>query len=336
MAVSGNQDFNGSQPTTTVATLEALSGDTSIFTSPSQRELPLTSPVPPAEVITTPTISAETSISIISPLAATREKTATSPPLMPVSWSDEVVINTYDIVLTEPWEHTPCDVSIVTNTRMEDHSNPMWADIVTYLNIKQTMEETCFKPLEYDIQDYLVTDEDINENIEPTSDCTFATSNYSGDCLSSIQYDGEEQMAKKLTTKRKCFPNKWKQKMRKLARNSGKPYISSAGKPIEEKKVQNVTCNHDSKTFPAFKCCTFSAEDRHLLFREYWDTHSYERQRYFISSAVYNAQCKSHKTAVKSPLKNVRREYYFTLRGERLRVCKHFFISNLDICCTTI
>ena len=68
VAVSGNQDFNDSRPTSTVTALEGLSSDTfSIFTSPPPFKLTPTSSVPLAEMITTPTISAETSVTVVSP-----------------------------------------------------------------------------------------------------------------------------------------------------------------------------------------------------------------------------------------------------------------------------
>ena len=103
--------------------------------------------------------------------------------------------------------------------------------------------------------------------------------------------------------KSRC-PNKWLKNERKFKRNSGQKYTSVKGKVVPAKSVKTAKCEHKGHMFPDFKCHELSDEDRNAVFREYWSSGSYERQRDFIIDCTEGKKCKTHRAHAKA--KNIR------------------------------
>ena len=128
---------------------------------------------------------------------------------------------------------------------------------------------------------------------------------------------------KELFRKRQSKPDAWKRNVKKQKRQSGCEYVNEKGKTVPARTLKHVNCAKCK-----FRCSEhFSEEQRTLIFRTYWNLSSYEKQRNFICQNVQenptvrvttNRRCKSN-------------AFYLPLKSQRVRVCKKFFLSTIDI-----
>lgn len=127
---------------------------------------------------------------------------------------------------------------------------------------------------------------------------------------------------KELRRRKKAQPELWKRNVRRRNRLSGLPYISQKGKEIAERKMGHVNCSK----------CTYqcdkkvSSVERTEIFTTYWQLQDYKRQRDFICQHV-----KSSKPRRSSGHKSITYEYFFSVRNEKVRVCRTFFLKTLGI-----
>ena len=106
---------------------------------------------------------------------------------------------------------------------------------------------------------------------------------------------------KRLFRKRKATPENWKKNIRKRRRLSGDTYISSSGKTVQRKSVQECDCSKCR-----YKCNqNISFEQRTVIRNFYYGLDSYERQKDYICSRV---QEKNTKTCLKATTKRTKAE----------------------------
>lgn len=128
--------------------------------------------------------------------------------------------------------------------------------------------------------------------------------------------------------KRKRDPKAWKKNKRKVLRDSGKQYVSSRGKIVQERKMG-----------PPCKCrlnCTTRVPEnaRKILFKEYWVLGSFQRQRDFLATCVELLQVQYRRITINSTPKPPRKpnsSFFFLQNGNKIRVCKSFLMSTLGI-----
>ncbi|KAK7474659.1 hypothetical protein BaRGS_00034083 [Batillaria attramentaria] len=130
--------------------------------------------------------------------------------------------------------------------------------------------------------------------------------------------------------KRVAHPENWKRNVRKQLKLSGQQYTSSRGKTIQAKRLKVVDCS---------KCklkCTekISHEERETVFQTFYDLQNYERQKDFVCRHVEEKRTRTYLDESDQPVQKKRlvdRKYFFTVGGEKVRVCKRFFQATLSI-----
>jgi hypothetical protein len=118
----------------------------------------------------------------------------------------------------------------------------------------------------------------------------------------------------------------WKQNVRKRLRQSGKSYVDYKGRNKSAKKVQA-----DCIGLCKFKCTTkISSSDRKKLFESYWSLNDSEKGCFYASTIDKEEKQRKRTTKI-----NSRREfsfkYHFKISTSKIRVCKQFYLSTLDI-----
>lgn len=129
---------------------------------------------------------------------------------------------------------------------------------------------------------------------------------------------------------RKRIPNpkNWKQNKVKRLRNQGKSYISMS------KTRKNITarCLKIPCTTQCRLKCTEKINDaeRYELFDQFWQLGDLNKQRAFINSSMVEVHPKYKYTNTQTP-RRPNKAYYLTVDSKKIRVCKMFFKSTLDI-----
>ena len=133
-----------------------------------------------------------------------------------------------------------------------------------------------------------------------------------------------------LTRKRKATPQNWKRNIRKQLRLSGEQYVSTDGKIVPAKSLQQVNCNTCR-----LKCQNkMTDEQRQKIFNSFWALAHYERQKDFVCARIEEKSTKTHVNEagnIESKRKQVTRKFYFDIDGARLQVCKTFFLKTLSV-----
>ena len=161
----------------------------------------------------------------------------------------------------------------------------------------------------------------------PGNSCMRRNSSSSDDTI--IVYNTPQK--KTPPRKRKAKPDQWKKNSRKSLKLHGQEYTTSRGKPQRKKQVQEIEC--DCK----FKCSeAINKNERSDIFKTYYDLGEYNLQKNFVCSHVSQSQTKTVlDNATMTPIskrKQVTRQYHLTsCSGDRIQVCKKFFLKTLDI-----
>jgi hypothetical protein len=128
--------------------------------------------------------------------------------------------------------------------------------------------------------------------------------------------------------KRVRKPVTWKSKIAKQLRNSGKAYqsLSKSKKLIRERKV-GPPCGNKCR----LKCKDKVDEmKRQQVFDAYWALSDLERQREFI--VRHSQQIKpKYRYSNTQNFRALNNAFYFEINGSKIRVCKPFFKSTLDL-----
>ena len=117
---------------------------------------------------------------------------------------------------------------------------------------------------------------------------------------------------------------------------NGKTMIKNVGEmkapPMlaTEENYSARKCRH-VKCKCAYKCPqNINEEDQITIFSEYWGMKSFARQRDFIAHHVEMKRV-MRRTTNETSRRNFSKSYSFTLRDQRILVCKAFFLGTLDI-----
>ena len=118
-----------------------------------------------------------------------------------------------------------------------------------------------------------------------------------------------------------------KRNEQKLMVNQGKGHIKFDGTEAVARQVQSVDCKQCR-----FSCSSkFTKEMRENIHSSFWSTGTIERQRDYIAMHITEVEIKRRYENVSNP-REVSREYTLpNPSGERIRVCKKFFLKTLDI-----
>lgn len=134
----------------------------------------------------------------------------------------------------------------------------------------------------------------------------------------------EEKKGKKRARK----PSIWKTKVAKLLRNSGKAYksLSKSKKKIPERKIRSPFGNNCRLSCKS----NFDEHSRLQLFNSYWELADLQRQREFIVRHAQEIKPKYRYSSTQN-LRALNTAFYFEMNGSKIRVCKTFFKSTLDL-----
>ncbi|CAH1102530.1 unnamed protein product [Psylliodes chrysocephalus] len=137
--------------------------------------------------------------------------------------------------------------------------------------------------------------------------------------------DEQNEEKQKLKRKRKAKPESWKKNLTKRLRNEGKQYINKNNKLVRERRL-GPPCTEKCK----LKCKTkLTNEERQDIFNEYYNLPDLQSKRKFVAfhmSAIIPAY------QYKRGKRRNNNAFYFTNKeGARIRVCKSFFLSTLDL-----
>lgn len=162
-----------------------------------------------------------------------------------------------------------------------------------------------------------ITSSNINE-ITPTEINEVVTS----------QASQETQPEPRSTRKRERKPSKWKRNVKKLKKNSGESYTTASGRTVPSKCVKSP-CKDNC----FLKCnSSFTNEDRTQIHTGFWGLADVTRQRDFIVQSTSKIEPKYR--YIKQGTTRERSNnlaYSFMKAGKKVRVCRKFFMSTLDI-----
>ena len=160
-----------------------------------------------------------------------------------------------------------------------------------------------------------------------------------GERSEKVNVDVEEQQEEESATiaehetmvlprKRKSNPMLWERNVRKLKRLKGDECINCTGRTIQSKRVQPSPCiqksNHES-------CLSFSENQRKLLFDNFYQLGSIKEQRFFIASSVKAESIELSRTKNRHSRRRFTNKYSFSVNGQRIKVCKEFFVATLNV-----
>lgn len=122
-----------------------------------------------------------------------------------------------------------------------------------------------------------------------------------------------------------------KQNEAKSLRNCGKQYISSATKKTVPARKLKDGCNRNTCNKFRKKCIQFSNADRLKLFEMFNNLGDLHSQREFIVRHISIMNTKQKTTQREHSRRQKTIQYYVTLEGSRLLVCKRFFLETFGI-----
>lgn len=161
------------------------------------------------------------------------------------------------------------------------------------------------------------TDSDSPRVIEPVPTTSNNVSTASGDIVTERT---------KKTRKRIANPSEWRQTKAKILRSAGLSYRTKKNVEVRARAIK-PPCNEKCR----LKCAEkITEDDRKAIFQAYWDLKDINRQRDMINKSMTAIQRKYKYSNAEKP-RNPNQAFYFTVNGEKKRVCKVFFMNTLDI-----
>lgn len=120
-------------------------------------------------------------------------------------------------------------------------------------------------------------------------------------------------------------PDGWKREITKKLRNNGEMYISF-GKVREAKRLQ-PPCDSMCR----LKCTERITEhQRQEIFQQFWKLGDVNAQWAFIAQTTERIKPK-YRRAKEESSRGLNIAYNFFIDGERLRVCKTFYLNTVDV-----
>lgn len=109
---------------------------------------------------------------------------------------------------------------------------------------------------------------------------------------------------------------------RKALRLYGKAYTTPSGKSYPQRRVRDKDCSKCR-----YNCSVnITAEQRQAIFEHFWSLDSYVKRLYYYCQSIKEKPAKTMKHT-----RECSREYTFLVDGERVRVCKGFYLATLDV-----
>lgn len=113
----------------------------------------------------------------------------------------------------------------------------------------------------------------------------------------------------------------------KLKRLRGESYIDSKGIVRPARPMKAAPCRNQAKHSA---CDTVSDRERELIYREFRNLRSSQAQWQFIASHVY-VRAKSKRTSTGPSRRENTHQYYLTVSGDEVKVCRRFFLATLNV-----
>lgn len=128
-----------------------------------------------------------------------------------------------------------------------------------------------------------------------------------------------------VTRKRKSNPMNWRSNKLKYLRNTGQAY-QIKNKTIRAKRLRSP-CNDQCR----LQCPKKLTEDqRKQCFEEYWGFGDLIRQRNYLKERIEPIKRKYRYTTTEKG-RRFNSAFYFYVMGQKIKVCKTFFLNTLDI-----
>lgn len=126
-------------------------------------------------------------------------------------------------------------------------------------------------------------------------------------------------------------PRKNKRKLSRQLRNIGEEYVNPVTKKVVIQRNIKPCCNQD--TCRKFKkdCFKINDQGRLEIFNSYYNLRDLQLQREFIVRHIDTDETKQKTTSKDESGRSKTHKYFFTYQGERLSVCKTFFLNTLSI-----
>ncbi|KAK3106388.1 hypothetical protein FSP39_018992 [Pinctada imbricata] len=197
-------------------------------------------------------------------------------------------------------------------------------DIIQYSNIDSVVSQ----PLEVIVN---ITTESNQENLDDTNQVFEDELTTEDD---STNYNTEEDTTinsaenfRKSRKRKKNFEN-WKQTVRKRRRQSGKDYTSVKGKQMRNREIKTLKdCSGKCK----YRCNTkISQKEREGFFKEFWNLCDTQKNTFYAKTTDRKDKDRKRTTSTSSR-RAYSYSYFFTKGDEKIRVCKTFYLSTLDI-----
>lgn len=132
----------------------------------------------------------------------------------------------------------------------------------------------------------------------------------------------------KRSRKRQRNPEQWKQNIRKRRRQAGQEYTNTKGERQLGRKVKN---RKDCEGKCKFQCSrNITADERHDVFSEFWSLTDTEKHT-FYAKTTERTEKERTRTKSQTSRKRFSFKYFVVKKGERVRVCKEFYLGTLDI-----
>ena len=137
-----------------------------------------------------------------------------------------------------------------------------------------------------------------------------------------------KRTGRELTRKRSRDESLWKKNKRKRLRQSGQAYIDSRAKQQPAKVVK--TCKSDH-TICRNQCAKhFDDEQRQIIHNVHWSLNDLGKRHFYSSTTSMSAKSRVRRAANPNHKKNTY-TYCFKKSGQKIRVCKEFYLFTLNI-----
>ncbi|CAH0722016.1 unnamed protein product, partial [Brenthis ino] len=144
--------------------------------------------------------------------------------------------------------------------------------------------------------------------------------------MNELNIEEEIEIIKKKGRKRTSNPQKWKQNLNKILRNSGRSYETTKKKTVAAREVK-PPCTDKCR----LKCYEkFTSLQRQAIFDTYWNIGELNLQRSFIQSCMSDVTPRYKYTNAMRP-RQANKAFHFIVNGRPIRVCKPFFVGTLNI-----
>lgn len=148
------------------------------------------------------------------------------------------------------------------------------------------------------------------------------------DANDNVIQTNDSEISVKRSRKRLRNPDTWKETIRKRRRQSGLEYTSSRGKLMRKREVKT---QKDCSGKCRFKCSqVFTGDERHEIFSEFWKLTDDEKSTYYANTTDRHVK-ERQRTNAKESRRKSSVKYHFVKGMNRIRVCREFYLSTLDI-----